>query len=131
MMLGGPSTDMKFRLALSTHGDIFVTICEWMMRLSGNMDPHARRQWLMLLDAQGGIVDRSQAKQAGFSDRQIWHRLRSGRWQRVHEGVYAHVHRPAAARGACCGRRCVGSAEGAMLSHETAAEVHGLVDAAR
>ena len=50
---------------------------------------HAYRQWLMLLDAQCGIVDRAQAKQAGFSDRQIWHRLRSGRWQRVHEGVYA------------------------------------------
>jgi hypothetical protein len=36
------------------------------------MNPPAHRQWLMLLDAQFGIVDRSQAKQAGLSDRQIW-----------------------------------------------------------
>ena len=91
------------------------------------MDLHAYRQWLMLLDAQCGIVDRAQAKQAGFSDRQIWHRLRSGRWQRVHEGVYATFTGPLSrdARLWAALRR-VG--QGAMLSHETAAEVHGLID---
>jgi hypothetical protein len=92
------------------------------------MDSHARRQWLTLLDAQGGIVDRSQAKRAGFSDRQIWHRLRSGRWQRVHEGVYATFTGPLPREARLwAALRRVG--QGAMLSHETAAEVHGLVDA--
>jgi hypothetical protein len=51
------------------------------------MGMRAYREWLILLDTQCGIVDRTQAKRAGFSDRQIFHRLRSGRWQRVHEGV--------------------------------------------
>jgi hypothetical protein len=91
------------------------------------MDAHAYRRWLILLNAQGGIIDRSQARQAGFSDRQIWHRLRSGRWQRVHEGVYATFTGalPREARLWAALRR---AGEGAMLSHETAAEVHGLID---
>ncbi len=91
------------------------------------MDLHAYREWLSLLGAQCGIVDRGQAKRAGFSDRQIWHRLRSGRWQRVHEGVYATFTGPLSpdARLWAALRR---AGDGAMLSHETAAEVHGLID---
>jgi hypothetical protein len=92
-----------------------------------SMDANAYRNWLMLLSAQCGIVDRSQAKQAGFSKRQIWYRLQSGRWQHVHEGVYATfsgtLSRDARLWAAL---RRVG--EGAVLSHETAAEVHGLID---
>jgi very-short-patch-repair endonuclease len=92
-----------------------------------DLDPHAYRQWLMLLDGQCGIVDRDQAKRAGFSDRQIWHRLRSGRWQRVHEGVYATFTGPLSREARLwAALRRVG--RGAMLSHETAAEVHGLID---
>jgi hypothetical protein len=92
-----------------------------------SMGLHAYRQWLVLLDVQCGIADRSQAKQAGFSDRQIWHRLRSGKWQRVHEGVYATFTGPLTpdARLWAALRR---AGDGAMLSHETAAEVHGLID---
>ena len=91
------------------------------------MDLHAYRQWLVLLNTQCGIVDRAQAKRAGFSDRQIWHRLRSGRWQRVHEGVYATFTGPLDrdARMWAALRR---AGDGAMLSHETAAEVHGMID---
>jgi hypothetical protein len=91
------------------------------------MDVHAYRQWLLLLDVQHGIVDRAQAKQAGFSDRQIWHRLQSGRWQRVHEGVYATFTGPVS-RDARLWAALRSAGAGAMLSHETAAEVHGLVD---
>jgi hypothetical protein len=92
-----------------------------------NMDSDAYRHWLMLLNAQCGIIDRSQAKQVGFSDRQISHRLRSGRWQHVHEGVYATFTGPLSreARLWAALRR---AGDGAMLSHETAAEVHGLID---
>jgi hypothetical protein len=92
-----------------------------------NMDANAYRYWLMLLNAQCGITDRSQARQAGFSKRQIWHRLQSGRWQRVHEGVYATFtgKLPRDARLWAALRR---AGEGAILSHETAAEVHGLID---
>jgi hypothetical protein len=92
-----------------------------------DMDVDAYRHWLTLLDAQCGIIDRSQAKQVGFSDRQIWHRLRSGRWQHVHEGVYATFTGPLPreARLWAALRR---AGHEAMLSHETAAEVHGLID---
>jgi hypothetical protein len=91
------------------------------------LEADAYRQWLMLLDVQRGVVDRSQAKQVGFSDQQIRYRLRSGRWQHVHEGVYATFTGPLPreARLWAALRR---AGEAAMLSHETAAEVHGLVD---
>src|ERR1700683_4841697 len=91
------------------------------------MDANAYRYWLLLLNAQCGIIDRSQAKQVGFSKRQIWHRLQSDRWQHVHEGVYATFSGtlPREARLWAALRR---AGEGAILSHETAAEVHGLID---
>jgi very-short-patch-repair endonuclease len=96
-------------------------------RVAQDRDVRAYRQWLLLLDVQCGITDRSQARQAGFSDRQIWHRLRSGRWQHVHHGVYTTFSGPLSrdARLWAALRR-VG--QDAMLSHETAAEVHGLID---
>jgi hypothetical protein len=92
-----------------------------------NMGADAYRHWLMLLSAQCGVIDRLQATQAGFSDRQIWYRLRSGRWQQVHEGTYATFTGPLTreARLWAALRR---AGEGAILSHETAAEVHGLID---
>ena len=92
------------------------------------MDVHAYRHWLMLLDAQCGIIDRSQARSAGLSDRQIWQRLKSGRWQRVYDGVYAtfsgRLSREARLWAAL--RR---AGAGAVVSHETAAEVQGLIPA--
>lgn len=96
-------------------------------RVVRDMEADACRHWLSLLGAQCGIIDRPQAMQAGFSERQIWHRLRSGKWQQVHDGVYATFTGPLTreARLWAALRR---AGEGAMLSHETAAEVHGLVD---
>ena len=92
-----------------------------------NMEADAYQHWLLLLSAQSGVVDRSQAKQVGFSDRQIWYRLRSGRWQQVFEGVYATFTGPLTREARLwAALRRVG--DGAMLSHETAAEVHGLID---
>ncbi len=81
----------------------------------------------MLRDSQCGIVDRSQARQAGFSVRQIEHRVNSGKWRRVYPGVYATFTGPLPreARLWAALRR---AGEGAMLSHETAAELHGLID---
>jgi hypothetical protein len=83
--------------------------------------------WLMLLDAQRGIADRRQALSLGFTVSRIQHRLTSGKWQRVHEGVYATFNGPLSreARLWAAVRR---AGSGAMLSHETAAEVQGLVD---
>lgn len=91
------------------------------------MDSYTQRYWFLTLDAQSGIADRSQARQAGFSRRAMAYRLRSAKWRRVYRGVYATftgpVHREAKLWAAL--RR---AGPGAMLSHETAAEVHGLAD---
>ncbi|HEX4089406.1 MAG TPA: type IV toxin-antitoxin system AbiEi family antitoxin domain-containing protein [Trebonia sp.] len=96
-------------------------------RSARDMSERAYREWRILLGTQAGIVDRAQAKRVGFSDRQIRYRVRSGRWQRVHEGVYATFTGPLK-REAQLWAALRRAGEGAMLSHETAAEVHGLVD---
>ena len=91
------------------------------------MDANTQRDWFLLLDAQSGIADRAQARHAGFSKRAIRHRLQSGKWRRVHHGVYAtftgEVQREQRLWAAL--RR---AGPGAMLSHETAAEVHRITD---
>lgn len=83
--------------------------------------------WLMLLSIQEGIIDREQARRLGLSDRQIGHRLSSGRWQRVHVGVYATFTGPLS-RNARLWAAVRRAGDGAMLSHETAAEVQGIID---
>lgn len=87
----------------------------------------AEQRLLVLLSVQAGIIDRGQALDAGFSWDQISYRLRSGAWQRVHPGVYATftglLSRDARLWAAV---RCAG--KGAMVSHETAAEEHGMID---
>lgn len=87
----------------------------------------AHREWLALLDVQDGVVDRGQATRLGFSDRQITHRLNSGRWQRLQVGVYATFSGPAS-RNAQLWAATRWAGEGVMLSHETAAELHGIID---
>ena len=91
------------------------------------MDANTQRDWFLLLDAQSGIADRTQARHAGFSKRAIRHRLQSGKWRRVHHGVYVtftgKVQREQRLWAAL--RR---AGPGAMLSHETAAEVHRITD---
>ena len=87
----------------------------------------AQTEWLVLLSVQQGIVDRDQARQVGFSDRQITHRLASGRWQRIYPGVYATFSGPLSREARLWAAvRWVG--DGAVLSHETAAEVQGIIE---
>src|SRR5580700_513472 len=91
------------------------------------MDANTQRDWFLLLDAQSGIADRAQARHAGFSKRAVRHRLESGQWRRMHHGVYVtftgKVQREQRLWAAL--RR---AGPGAMLSHETAAEVHRIID---
>src|SRR5579859_1589978 len=119
---------MPVRSGISQRGGPCVGHSMYMNdRVVRAMDAAAQERWMMLLDAQSGIVSRSQALRAGFSARHIEYRLASGRWQRVHEGVYATFTGPLSreARLWAAVRR---AGDGAMLSHETAAEVHGLID---
>jgi very-short-patch-repair endonuclease len=86
--------------------------------------PHALSE---LAERQRGIVTRRQAMEAGLSRETISYRLRSGRWQQLHTGVYA-VFSGKPDRQAILWAAVLRSGAGAMLSHQTAAELDGLVD---
>lgn len=75
---------------------------------------------------QCGIVSRSQALAAGLTADQIKHRVRSGRWQRVLQGVYA-TFTGRVSRGAFWWAAALYAGQGAVLSHETAAEINGML----
>jgi very-short-patch-repair endonuclease len=87
----------------------------------------ARSEWLVLLSVQEGVIDKDQARRAGFSDRQIVHRVNSGRWQRIYPGVYA-TFSGRLSRNARLWAAVRWAGDDAMLSHETAAEVQGMFD---
>jgi hypothetical protein len=76
---------------------------------------------------QNGIVSRRQVLESGASEGMIRHKLASGRWQRVHPGVYAmfsgELSRDAKLRAALLHAGSL-----AWLSHETAAEVQKMTD---
>jgi hypothetical protein len=92
-----------------------------------NIRGAARTDWEVLMSVQAGIADRGQALSTGFTRHQIAHRLRSGSWQRVYPGVYAAFSGPLP-RQAQLWAAVRHAGDGAMLSHETAAEVHGFID---
>jgi predicted transcriptional regulator of viral defense system len=95
--------------------------------IPSTIDGAAERKLLVLLSVQAGVIDRSQALSAGFTRSQISHRLRSGAWQRVFPGVYATFTGPLPRNARLWAAvRCAG--DGAMVSHQTAAEVHGMTD---
>jgi very-short-patch-repair endonuclease len=90
-------------------------------------DLDAYRGWMSLLKVQHGIVDRVQALQAGFTRRQIEYRLNSATWRSVYPGIYATFSGPLSHEARLWAAiRLAG--DGAMLSHQTAAEVHGIID---
>lgn len=98
-----------------------------MWSLSVFMDANADSNWISLLSAQSGVVSHLQARRAGFTPSAIEHRLNTGKWQRMELGVYAtFTGQPA--REARLWAALLRAGPGAMLSYETAAELHGLVD---
>jgi hypothetical protein len=80
-----------------------------------------------LADYQRGVVTRAQAIAAGMSDEVIRSRLRLGRWQRIHRGVYA-TFSGEATRAAVLWAAVLAVGEGAALSHRSAAELWKLTD---
>jgi len=81
----------------------------------------------LTLRYHAGIVTRAQSHEAGLSDRAIIHRVATGRWQRIHPGVYATFSGPLS-RQARLWAAVLYAGAGAVLSHETAAELQRLVD---
>ena len=78
-----------------------------------------------LLRLQDGVITRAQALGAGMSRHAIAAKLDAGRWQRLHSGIYAAFSgRPD--HGAMLWAAVLGAGSRAALSHETAAELHGV-----
>ena len=91
------------------------------------IDRDAHREWTALLSVQHGIIDRGQALRAGFTRRQVDYRLSSATWRSVYPGVYVTFSGPLPRESRLWAAiRLAG--DGALLSHQTAAEVHGIVD---
>jgi hypothetical protein len=80
-----------------------------------------------VLRYQAGVVTRAQAHGSGLSEGAIKHRVASGRWQRIHPGVYATFSGPLP-RQARLWAAVLYAGPGAVLSHETAAEFQRLLD---
>src|SRR3954464_10107331 len=73
-----------------------------------------------LVRAQHGVIARRQLLAAGFSEKAIEHRLRTGRLRRVHRGVYA-VGRPELPPHGRWMAAVLACGPGAALSHGSAA----------
>jgi predicted transcriptional regulator of viral defense system len=91
------------------------------------MDKNTNRRWFWLMDEQHGVVELSQVRQANISRGSLEHRLKSGKWRRMHRGVYA-AFTGEVSREARLWAAVHRAGPGAMLSHESAAEAHGLSD---
>jgi hypothetical protein len=83
--------------------------------------------WRRQLQFQSGVVSRQQALDAGFTEKAIEWRLGSGAWQRLHSRAYA-TFTGVPSREARLWAAVLRVGPGAVLSHETAAEIHGLAD---
>jgi len=80
-----------------------------------------------LLEEQNGAIGRRQAASAGGAAETIRNKERSGRWQRPYRGVYlAFSGNPD--REAVLSAALLRAGPDATLSHQTAAERHGLID---
>jgi len=80
-----------------------------------------------VLERQEGVLTREQALGAGFSRHVIGRRVESGRWQRLHTGVFATFSGPVP-RAALLWGAVLRAGDDAVLSHYTAAEVWRLSD---
>jgi hypothetical protein len=76
---------------------------------------------------QGGAVARWQLRRFGVDDNAIATHLAARRWQRSHRGVFfTFTGTPGV--DAQCWAALLACGDGAVLSHETAAEVHGFLE---
>jgi predicted transcriptional regulator of viral defense system len=76
---------------------------------------------------QSGVISRRQLLEAGLSAQAIKRCLERGRWQQLHLGVYATFTGPIP-RKTWLWAALLRAGPGAVLSHLSAAELHGLID---
>ena len=91
------------------------------------MEDQQNLTWLSQLQYQAGVVSRQQALDAGFTGKAIEWRLGTGAWRRVQRGVYA-TFSGKLSREARLWAVVLRLGAGAVLSHETAAEIQHLTD---
>jgi hypothetical protein len=91
------------------------------------VDDERSLSWQFQLQGQSRVVSRQQACDAGLTEAAIEWRLRSGAWRRLYRGAYA-TFTGDPTREAQLWAAVLRVGPGATLSHETAAEVHGLTD---
>jgi predicted transcriptional regulator of viral defense system len=94
---------------------------------SWRMDADAQREWFRRADEQHGVVAKRQVDDVGIGRGSLDHRLRSGQWRRLHRGVYA-AFTGELTREARLWAAVLRAGQGAVLSHETAAELQHLTD---
>ena len=75
---------------------------------------------------QAGAISRRQLLDAGLNRKTISRRLERGRWQQLFRGVYA-TFSGLPPRETWLWAAVLSAGEGAVLSHQTAAELHGLL----
>lgn len=90
------------------------------------MTPETTRNVHKILRAQQRVITRRQGAEAGLPPHFMRHRLCSGRWQRPYRGVYVTVS-GALPREAQLRAALLRAGPGAVFTHETAAEIHGLL----
>jgi Transcriptional regulator, AbiEi antitoxin len=83
--------------------------------------------WSELLDFQSRVVGHRQAVRHGVTEAAVARRAKSGTWQRLHRGTYA-TFSGVPSREARLWAALLRAGPGSVLSHETAAEVHQLLD---
>jgi len=79
-----------------------------------------------LMQRQAGAISRQQLLGVGLNPQLIIRRLERGRWQQLYRGVYA-VFSGLPLRETWLWAAILRAGEGAVLSHQTAAELHGLI----
>ena len=80
-----------------------------------------------IASSQAGAISRQQLIEAGLNRKTISRRLERGRWQQLFRGVYA-VFSGLPSRETWLWAAVLRAGDGAVLSHQTAAELHGLID---
>lgn len=94
----------------------------------GVMTTELPRECLRLLKDQAGVITIGQAVSAGMTARAVRDQVRAGRWQVLHRGVYTTFTGPLTRMSELWGV-VLRAGPGAVLSHQTAAELWGLLNA--
>jgi len=93
----------------------------------GGMDRGISPAMHARIKAQAGIVSRQQLLRDGTNRMTIVSKVKSGQWRQVHHGVYA-TFTGGLTRQAELWAAVLYAGRGAVLSHETAAEILGITD---